>query len=249
MQNIGNDIVDLFHPQAFARYKDQRFISRVLTPAEQEKLRSSCFPNQCLWSFWAAKESAYKAISRSFPLVSSSPKQYEVSVSVIESLSIFHGMVATPEAPVQIHGTIDPDYVHCLAIMGEEADFGMIETNICPITASKEEAGCLPEQESTRVRESAGARISGYLKVPVSQIQILRKITAGRIGPPEVFVQGEKIPISISLSHDGRFAAFAFTRMDSVSHFNCRVHLREREKDIIGDLISARILPAGKRKR
>jgi len=75
LQNIGNDIVDLAHPQAIARYEDHRFISRVLTPAEQKKLRSSSFPNQCLWSFWAAKESAYKAVSRSFRLVSSYPKQ------------------------------------------------------------------------------------------------------------------------------------------------------------------------------
>ena len=215
MQNIGNDIVDLAHPQNISGYEDHRFISRVLTPAEQKKFRSSSFPNQCLWSYWAAKESAYKAISRFFPLVSSSPKQYEVSIEDIGSPSIFHGMVTTPELPVQIRGTIDPDYVHCLGVTGKEAYIQTIETGIYPIPTDKKGDIILPEQESLFVRELAKDRMAAYLKTDVSQIQIRRKIIVNQPGPPEVFVQGEKIPINISLSHDGRFVAFAFTRFDT----------------------------------
>jgi phosphopantetheine--protein transferase-like protein len=209
LQNIGNDIVDLTHPQAIARYEDYRFVSRVLTLTEQEKLRSSSFPNQCLWSFWAAKESAYKAISRFFPLVSSSPKQYEVSMEDIGFPSIFHGMVTTPEMPVQIQGAVRTDYVHCLGVTGKEVDNQIIETGIYPISKDKD--------ESSFVRELAKDRMAECLKTDFSQIQIRRKIIANQPGPPEVFVQGEKIPICISLSHDGRFAAFAFTRLDSLS--------------------------------
>lgn len=202
--------MDLAHPQAIARFEDHRFVSRVLTLTEQEKLRSSSFPNQCLWSFWAAKESAYKAISRSFPLVSSSPKQYEVFMEDIRSPSIFHGRVTTPKTPVQIRGTIDPDYVHCLGVTGKETDVQTIEIGIYPIFKDKRGDIILPEQESLFVRERAKDRIAAYLKTDVSQIQIRRKIIANQPGPPEVFVQGEKIPINISLSHDGRFVAFAF---------------------------------------
>lgn len=207
--------MDLCHPQAIARYEDQRFINRVLTPAEQEKLRYSSFPNQCLWSFWAAKESAYKAISRFFPLVSSSPKQYKVAIDDIGSPSFFHGMVATPEAAVQIRGTIDPDYVHCLGVTGKDVDDQTIETGIVPIPASNIGDIILPDQESLLVRKLAKDRIAEYLKTDVSQVQIRRKTVADQLGPPEVFVQGEKIPINISLSHDGRFVAFAFTQFDS----------------------------------
>ncbi|MBA4369607.1 MAG: hypothetical protein C0403_18435 [Desulfobacterium sp.] len=215
LQNIGNDIVDLCHPQAIARYEDQRFVNRVLTLAEQKKLRSSSFPNECLWSFWAAKESAYKAISRSFPLVSSSPKQYEVSIGDIGSSSFFHGMVTTPEMPVQIKGVISTDYVHCLGVTGMDMDDQTIETNICPIRTDNKGDIILPDQESLFVRELAKDRIAEYLKAEVSQVQIRREIIANQPGPPEVFFQGEKIPINISLSHDGRFVAFAFTMFDS----------------------------------
>ncbi len=207
--------MDLAHPQAIAGYEDHRFVSRVLTLTEQKKLRSSSFPNQCLWSFWAAKESAYKVISRFFPLVSSSPKQYEVSIGDIKSPSIFHGMVTTPETTVQIRGSIDPDYVHCLGVTGKDVDDQTIETGIYPIPTENMGDIILPEQESLFVRELAKDRIAAYLKTDVSQIQIRRKIIANQPGPPEVFVQGKKIPVNISLSHDGRFVAFAFTRFDT----------------------------------
>jgi phosphopantetheine--protein transferase-like protein len=207
--------VDLCHPQAIARYEDQRFINRVLTPAEQEILRSSSFPNQCLWSFWAAKESAYKAISRSFPLVSSSPKQYEVSIDDIGSPFVFHGIVTTPELPVKIQGEIRIDYVYCLGVTGKDVDDQTIETGIYPIPIENLEDIILPDQESSFVRKLAKDRIAAHLGVKVYQIQIRRKIIADQPGPPEVFVQGEKIPVNISLSHDGRFVAFAFTRLDT----------------------------------
>jgi len=214
LRNIGNDIVDLCHPDAIARWDDIRFADRVFTPAEQEQVRSSAFPDICLWIFWAAKESAYKAISKSFPEVSSSPRKYEASFGVIEFPSVVQGRVTTPEKPVQVQVVIEKDFVHGLGITGLTQDFYDIETGIYQIGADHEIDCILPEQESFLVRELAGKRIAAHANVPVSEVQIRREPIRNQPGPPEVYIKGEKSMISISLSHDGRFVAYAFSRLD-----------------------------------
>lgn len=209
MPNIGNDIVDLGHPDAIAKWKDSRFVNRVLTPAEQEQVRSSFCPDSFFWMFWAAKESAYKAISGIFPHVSSSPRRYEVFFGGRESPSFIHVMVTSPKTPVQVQAVIEKDFVHCLGITGLKQDFHNIETGIYRIIADNEIDRIMPEQESFLVRELAGKRIAAHAGVPVSEVQIRRKIIRNQPGPPEVYIKGEKSMISISLSHDGRFAAYA----------------------------------------
>ena len=61
---LGNDIVDLSHPDATSIHS--RFSERICTDAEYEQLRE--FPKNSqdwltrLWTYWSIKEAAYKAV-------------------------------------------------------------------------------------------------------------------------------------------------------------------------------------------
>lgn len=61
---LGNDIVDLSHPDATSIHS--RFSERICTDAEYEQLRG--FPKNSqdwlirLWTYWSIKEAAYKAV-------------------------------------------------------------------------------------------------------------------------------------------------------------------------------------------
>ena len=64
---IGNDVVDLQHPRCRTRPPDDRLPRRILSSAEQAWLQEA--PDEPgrlrrLWSLWAAKETAFKVVSK-----------------------------------------------------------------------------------------------------------------------------------------------------------------------------------------
>lgn len=61
---MGNDIVDLSTAGTRGKSRDTRFLKRVFTAAEQQSIRAAENPDLVLWTFWAAKESAYKILSK-----------------------------------------------------------------------------------------------------------------------------------------------------------------------------------------
>jgi len=75
---VGNDVVDLTHPENKGKSQDQRFLNRVFTTDEQNLISKSSSPDATLWALWAAKESAYKVCHKVNHKISSIPKHYEV---------------------------------------------------------------------------------------------------------------------------------------------------------------------------
>ncbi len=62
--HLGNDIVDLADRRHAGKAGDRRFLQRVFTPEEQETIQESPDPDHTLWMLWAAKESAFKTVSK-----------------------------------------------------------------------------------------------------------------------------------------------------------------------------------------
>ncbi len=65
--SIGNDVVDLSDPETRQQGLHPRFDERVFDPRERALLGDSDSPHVLRWAFWAAKESAYKALKRLDP--------------------------------------------------------------------------------------------------------------------------------------------------------------------------------------
>ena len=80
MPPVGNDIVDLKEPDNCGKSGDDRFLGRVFTPEERDRIVAAACPDQLLWAFWAAKEAAYKAVSRDDPSICSTPRRYGVAL-------------------------------------------------------------------------------------------------------------------------------------------------------------------------
>lgn len=61
---VGVDVVDLTGTRTRDRAADPRLTERVFTPRERERIQKADQPDQELWTLWAAKEAAFKVISK-----------------------------------------------------------------------------------------------------------------------------------------------------------------------------------------
>jgi phosphopantetheinyl transferase (holo-ACP synthase) len=220
---VGNDIVDLKTTEAMGKSADTRFTKRVLTPYEQRMIHHSEHPDTLVWALWAAKETAFKAISKSAPDVTSAPRRYPVKYLMqfdsCRISSTLYGVVVTPCGSVPVKTFITEEYLHCIGIAGSANRLESITYGMDRISMDKTNTGIIPgsesisEQESLAVRRLAKKNIASYLQLKEQDIQIIRHKTQNRLNPPMVYANGKTNNMEISLSHDGRFAAYAFINL------------------------------------
>jgi hypothetical protein len=232
---VGNDIVDLKEPDNCGKSGDDRFLSRVFTQEERDRIVGAANPDTLLWALWAAKEAAYKAVSHDAPLICSTPRRYAVT---LDDQALGHlcevdganggiaidgrhgrqtgkgidsaegmegrlvGRVITPLDVAALCILITEEYVHALAISGD-GDLAALVHRVGHIDIKEETDGA-----SAVVREQLLSEIARRLGCPIGDLEI-RKEPVGP-GAPSVFLRGRPLPAEISLSHDGRFTAFAF---------------------------------------
>ena len=217
MPRVGNDIVDLDLPENRGRSRDRRFVERVFTPGEQAAIERSACPDNLLWALWAAKEAAFKAVSRDDPDVCSVPRRYEVSLDEPKGdgsplpavgatlgggpgTASLSGVVQTPCGELAVRITATEDWVHALAAESAAALARMTAQIDGP---DDDEAG----NPSQAVRSRVVNCLAGRWNCPAAAFEI-RKDTRGP-GIPRLFLNQQEMPVAVSLSHDGRYTAFA----------------------------------------
>jgi hypothetical protein len=223
---VGNDIVDLAAPGNPGKSGDDRFCGRVFTAVERALIAAAPRPDVLLWALWAAKEAAYKAVSRGDPLVCSIPRQYHVeinrdSVLLIDPASgpvpdsrirgndnigidgcrgnIIAGKVITPKGELALRVELTAEWVHALAA-GSEAVLARLCRHV--------EGLCGTGDPSAFVRGGLLSEIARLLNCPAGDLSVDKD--PGGPGAPRVLFRGRLLAAEVSLSHDGRFAAFAF---------------------------------------
>jgi phosphopantetheinyl transferase (holo-ACP synthase) len=184
-------------------------MDRVFTPAERRLIRNSDDPDRMLWSLWAGKEAGYKAVQRWLPAVSSAPGRYEVQPSPTGDSFPGLGTVHTPGGPVFIHFSVTDDYVHCIGTTAG-AEMGVVVWDIQEMTL----VHC-SSNESDFVRTMAKKSISVFLDERPETVDIIRPEGDHGLAPPIVKIRDTFPPVSLSMSHDGRFAACAFSIYDN----------------------------------
>jgi phosphopantetheine--protein transferase-like protein len=204
--------VDLKEPSNHGKSRDTRFLDRVFTGDERRSIASSSRPDTVLWSLWAAKEAAYKLLSKTHPAISSIPRRYRAALTEgadgIHQLSCrITGCVATPSGAVSVTVTAADDYVHCVATYA----FPEPPPFFSRVVALPNGADIPAESASQCVREAAVTAIAELLPHASPAISIRRFPVPGGFGPPLVFLDGLPSSIDLSLSHDGRFGALAMT--------------------------------------
>ncbi len=233
MPGVGNDVVDLHDPDNRGKSGDDRFLGRVFTAEERALIAGAAVPDRLLWSLWAAKEAAYKAVSGADPPPHTIPRRYPVHIGTHsrrapvadpispcptlvrsatdtaclagaedQSALLFVGEVITPRGAVALRVTGNDDYVHALAAL-PDIDFAGIVSRV-----DRREDGANPGDASAFGRAQLLAEISRRLNCPRDELT-LRPDPSGS-GAPRLFRRNLPLFLAISLSHDGRFTAFAF---------------------------------------
>lgn len=210
MHHVGNDIVDLGAPGA--KNKTARFIRKILTPDEADELRQSASPDVRLWAFWAAKETAYKVISKSHPGADFSPLRYHTAFSRSNG-NLLQGKVETPHGRVVVKVYLFQSHIHCIGTDDLHNNLGKVLWGYRTIDSS----AC----ESPAVRELAIDHIARRIGMNTHEMEIRNDIHNYGTGPPRLYVKGEKAPIDISLSHDERFVGWAFAPLQSSGKTVC----------------------------
>ncbi|MBN1474148.1 MAG: 4'-phosphopantetheinyl transferase superfamily protein [Syntrophaceae bacterium] len=198
--------MDLKQPDNLKASMDSRFPKKVLTVAEIEFVQNAQNPAQALWSFWACKETAYKVIKKIRPDASFLPRQWDVCLSPPARHYIDAIVLVSENQTIYSRLFLDDDYVHCVGSEVTEALDGVI----CEVI--KLPAGNNGETENGHsfLRECASRKIAQHFHLNSSDLKIERQRAGGELSPPHVLKGDSRLAIDLSLSHDGRFGAYAF---------------------------------------
>jgi phosphopantetheinyl transferase (holo-ACP synthase) len=188
---VGNDVVDLRDRSVAEGPRHPRFDARVFAPAEHRALRESEAPNPLRWAFWAAKEAAYKVAKKLDDATVWSPVRFVVRFERDLEGAVEH---AGREIPVRVEA--DAERVHAIAT-DVRGGFARIHARVAELT----EPGANP---SAAVRALARADLAPLLGTSPQALEIERR---GRI--PILCIAGGEAPADLSLSHHGRFVAWA----------------------------------------
>jgi phosphopantetheine--protein transferase-like protein len=200
---VGNDVVDLKEPANAGKSRDSRFLKKILTDAEIKFVGNAENREAALWSLWACKEAACKVIKKSSPDTAFIPRRWQTVIENTQS-EYSDGEVIIPEkGKVFTRLFVNSEYVHCIG-----ADtLPVLDKLIWNVESLPEEEGINP---SLFLRHCLGHNLAQYFSLNFHQIKIIRKREKGELQPPRVYVDGRKTEIDVSLSHDGRFVAYAY---------------------------------------
>jgi len=209
--SVGNDIVDLGSPLAAGKSADARFVQRVFTGEERQSIAQSISPDRTLWSLWAAKETAFKAVMKLSPKVSSAPRRYPAVLEPVDSTGTVKGVVQTPLHTVQVRLCHQGDHLHCVGCTGSPGRKNPLDSGIAEICGAERALyGQADRRASRQVRILAAQAIAGTLGCHRREVSITSRNLAEGLCCPSVRVRNRRQPMDISFSHDGRFVAFAF---------------------------------------
>jgi phosphopantetheinyl transferase (holo-ACP synthase) len=211
---VGNDVVDLDHPATRDKAGHERFLERVLAPAERAAVSAAEDPHLALWTRWAAKEAAYKVVSK---------LQGRPPVFAHRAFVTGGGAVEYEGTRVPVHVTHAGSILHVVASLG--ADPRSLVARTAPLSSAgapwdapldallrrftTREAEAVHTFASAAARLGARAELASMLGVEERRLEIV--CAPGLTGrrPPLVLLDGAPAPADVSLSHHGRWIAWA----------------------------------------
>jgi len=208
LPHTGNDVVDLLDPANAGKGRDSRYRAKILTNAENEFVGKAPDSDKALWLFWAAKETAYKVVRKIRADVKYLPRRYEVHLAGGDLLkeSVDGKVMIMGKEAVFVRFFSHFDYVHCIGTDNIKA-LDKICSGVAILPALTDPAEV---DVSLAARRHLTAALADYCHVIPEALEIKRLKKNGILQPPGVYLAGKKMNIDVSLSHDGRFTAFAF---------------------------------------
>lgn len=209
---LGNDVVDLRDADSRPESYRSRFDERVYADPERRAIARDPRPLARRWAHWAAKEAAYKLARQLDPGFVFAPKRLEACFeppapgAAAGRRSVRRGRLALPTVAgragveVELKSFETPDRVHVIALPAG-ADWEAVESAV-----ELRGGGAAAEDARQAVRRLARREVGRSLAVPEARLSIGRR---GRI--PVLELDGQPTPLALSLSHHGRWIAYAMT--------------------------------------
>ncbi len=198
--SLGNDVVDLGDPEARLDRLHPRFAERVFTPVERAALEASGERPVLHWALWAAKESAYKALARLEPRTVFSPRAFEVELPGPPRDGVpAAGRVRQGGRSFTLEVSRRRDALHAVAWDPDGPGAAAIRSAV----------GAAEDDPGAAVRRLAARDIGAALDLGPREPRI-----AGC--PPGATRGGRPLDLVLSLSHHGRFVAFAWAGPASI---------------------------------
>ena len=206
--------------------RDSRFLKKILTDTEIGFVNLSKNPDTALWSFWSCKEAAYKVVKKHDNENSFLPCRWQVDIDLSKTehpvptangnnggrvhqpeISYRKGKVIIPgKEAVYVRLFSHPSYVHCLGADSlatlDNLSWGI---DILPQGEDRQNGN-----SSLFARQCLIRSLAGYFHLNEGDVEIRRIKNEGELQPPCVFVSGREKAVDVSLSHDGKFIAYAF---------------------------------------
>lgn len=235
---LGNDVVDLEDADARPETYSHRFEARVFAAQERRAIAEDEDPQACRWAHWGAKEAAYKLARQLDPRFVFSPialvacfeprflraktgpqeagerdtiVQFErrgrLSFSVGGSTGERTGE-RTRATTLELRSFETGEFVHVVA-RPAGADWGAVAMAVESLAGRTQDPGLA-------VRRLALRRVADELGVESGRLSIGRR---DRI--PTVELDGRTTQLALSLSHHGRFVAFAMVPRGGGSEREC----------------------------
>ncbi len=179
---IGNDIVDLQLANKQSNWQRSGWLQKIFTVTEQKSILFSENPSQLVWRFWSMKEAAYKAHQSYIKHYPKyAPWDYECQPG---------GEVIVNNHLYDTQTEVTKEYVYSIAQR-------INTTNYCSTIFKKE----------LDLKLQLKQILAQKLKVDISSVSI--KKDTYQI--PRLYINNKKEDIPISLTHHGKYSAFAVT--------------------------------------
>ena len=230
---LGIDVVDLGNPRTSGKASDDRFVQRVCSTDEADNLRADQDPELDLWCRWAAKEAAFKVVSK----VRGAPPSFvhrafetdwhdeaiapEDGMEALVRSGYVHYDGAHVPVVVRRSGAALHSVAFCVGLEG-----GLIRRRVAELEAPGErwsspleeleslfterELDAIHSYASAAVRLAARGDLAGSLGISEDRLEIVCPPGPTGLRPPHVLLDGEPTRrADVSLSHDGPWIAWA----------------------------------------
>ena len=182
---IGNDVIDLEIARAARKSENSRYMAKVFTKMEQALILNSEDPELMLWLLWAMKEAAYKANQRIFDL----PRKLNpISYNCDLNLSKGSGKVIVDHSTYDIEFKITSEYIHTTTASGKIFQ----KVSVCKNGSALD-----------LFDNDAPLNVEAYIQ------------KKDRNGVPSFHSKNTSDSIPFSISHHGKFTAFAIPLINS----------------------------------
>ena len=198
---IGNDIVDLSISPIAKGLRLRRFLLKLFTAREIELIDKSKDTARTIWTLWSIKESVYKIIVRKEKKIRYAPKSVECETLTTVDDHSHRSIVSYAGLYFSSSSMMTGECIHTIAIAHEEIAAKVYSATF-DISTRHNEISFLHNEVIKAISDSHS----------IADVSI--KMQKDDLNIPHIF-RGEDEVALLSLSHHGRYGAYAYINLES----------------------------------